>query len=316
MSRPRISIIIVSWNSRKYLEYCLKSVITQEEVPIDVIVVDNASEDGTQEYIREYFPSVKLICNHENIGFARANNQAILINNNPYLLLLNSDTIMAQNTIAQMEEYMERNLLVGAIGPCLLNLDKTIQSSIRKYPKLVSAITDNLPEIGIKQQLQEEILRYRNVAGNVEAVSGACIFVRRDVVDAIGPLDEDFFFYVEDLDWCYRIREIGYQVHYVPWIEVMHFGGGSSVGDNFVYELKLLSARLLYVQKHYNGFINFVYRLILSFSLIIRSIYVYFVAKSKTEDRSRSKAYCKYALKILVSLNSENIGTRINRIGI
>jgi hypothetical protein len=230
-----VSIVIVNWKVKDLLRQCLNSIYgTAQDLLLEIIVVDNNSGDGSCEMIRREFPDVRLIPNAENLGFARANNQGMLVSRGRYILLLNPDTIVAEKSIAGMAAFLDRSRATGAVGPKILYPDGTIQyTCARNLPNLLTGFLD-LSGLAYKYPkgriTGSWLMGYwdHNDERNVDAISGACMMVRREVIDRIGLLDEKYFMYGEDIDWCYRIKRDGWQIRYLPTAEITHFAGQSS----------------------------------------------------------------------------------------
>jgi hypothetical protein len=222
-------IAIVSYNCSDSLRACLERLHGYR-----VIVVDNASIDHTAAMVREEFPQVVLIENTQNRGFAAACNQAIAASDEPFILLLNPDTLVADAALQQLLETMQRQPDIGACGPRILNSDGSTQVSIRKFPTLGALASD---ELGLSFALPQWFTGYRNSAwpqertGEVDQLGGSCLMLRRSALDAAGLLDERFFVYFEEVDLCLRLRRAGWRVMYICEATIVHVGGQSSKTD-------------------------------------------------------------------------------------
>jgi GT2 family glycosyltransferase len=232
--RPaRVCIVIVNWNTRELLERCLMSVAGEVAAgaagEIEVIVVDNASTDASADLVQREYPWVKLIANEHNLGFARANNQAIEVSRSDFVLLLNSDTVVRRGAIGTLTEFMERRVGVGAAGAKLLNTDGSLQHSCR--PMLTPerefwrlTYLDRLwPRASYAMASWDE-----KRPQEVEVMMGACMMLRREALDEVGLLDESYFMYTEEVDLCYRLAYAGWELWYVPLALVTHYGQASS----------------------------------------------------------------------------------------
>jgi GT2 family glycosyltransferase len=199
-----------------------------------VIVQDNASEDGVSR-VREMFPQIGMSKNNYNIGFAKAVNQSLHESNAPYVMILNPDTYVLDGFFGSVLRYMEENLDVGIVGPRILNLDGSVQGSARSFPTPLTAL------FGRNTLLTKWFPNNRFTSGNVlttrtdgvtslpvDWVSGACMVIRREAIKDVGPMDERFFIYWEDADWCKRMWDFGWKVIYFPQAHVVHYVGGSS----------------------------------------------------------------------------------------
>ena len=228
-----LSIVIVSWNVRDLLRHCLQSVVTDAQPSpddgvfrigdweVEILVVDNASTDGSSEMVHDEFPRVHLIANNENRGFTAANNQGLTLSQGRYLLLLNPDTEIVGDALAAMIGYAQANGEVGALGPRLLNPDGSPQSSRRRFPTFSTALVEST----VVQEWWDDnrILRRYYMADTqndaiqrVDWVMGACLLVRREAYEQVGGLDEGFFMYSEELDWCRRIKSAGWEICFNP----------------------------------------------------------------------------------------------------
>ncbi len=224
-----LSVVIVNWNTRDLLRACLQSVFAGlGGLEAEVFVVDNASADDSTAMIRRDFPEVRLIQSPENRGFSAGNNLALRRVSGRYVLLLNTDTIVHGSVIPDCVAWLDRNPRVGVMGPRLLNSDGSVQPSCSAFPSLRS-LTMQL--IGITRIARWDSYRMtgwdRSEERSVDVISGAAMFVRGKAMAEIGLLDESFYFYGEETDWCLRFRMKGWGLKFVPIPEITHFGGGS-----------------------------------------------------------------------------------------
>ncbi len=255
-----LSIIIVSYNVREFLEQALVSIKKAvEHISCEIFVVDNASSDGSPDIIARKFPDVKLVRNSENVGFARANNQAIRLSLGRYVCIINPDTIVQENTFLQVIEFFDKNGQAGAVGCKILNPDGTLQLACRRsYPTPWVAFTKI---VGLARLFPNSKIfgRYNltfldpEQSTEVEAISGSFMVVRRETIDQVGMLDESFFMYGEDLDWCFRIRKGGWRIYYLPTTQIVHFKGESSKKSPFEQRRLFYEAMHLFVKKHFGA---------------------------------------------------------------
>jgi GT2 family glycosyltransferase len=278
-----LSIIIVNYNVKAFLQNCLLSIKkATEKIDSEIIVVDNASDDGSIELIKKNFEDVILIESPVNLGFSKANNLGIKISQGKYICLINPDTIVEENTFEVMINFMENHPDVGLAGCKILNPDGTFQLACRRsFPTPWVAFTKiiGLSKLFPKSKLFAKYnLTYldENQSYEVDAVSGSFMFLRRDVYEKIGGLDETFFMYGEDLDYCYRVKQAGYKVYYVHSTQIIHFKGESTKRSN-IDELKhFYDAMRLFVRKHFSG--SWIIELILQAAINIRS-FLAFIGK-------------------------------------
>ena len=242
-----LSIVIINWNTRNMLRDCLYSVYDNApKSRFEVLVVDNASEDGSQEMVSREFPGVRLLCNSQNLGFAAANNRAMKVAGGSYMLLLNSDTLVHDDVLEQSLNYMRHNCQVGAMGCRVLNANGSLQHSTSQFPTFLNLA---LQTLGLDRVSSVPILqRYRMLNWNckttrsVDTISGCFMLVKRTCIEDVGLLDDSFFFFGEETDWCRRMRTAGWGVVFAPVGEITHFGGGSSGALNHKRDLMLTEA--------------------------------------------------------------------------
>ena len=227
---------MVSLNAWEVLRACLDSLgRSAPDIECEIIIVDNASSDGTPERLRSEFPHVRLIRNDRNVGFTRANNQAIAASKGDFLLWLNTDTILRPDTISGLMRFLETHPQAGIVGPKVLNPNGTFQSQCRR--SLPTPLASLFYMLGMDRILpgcrlaDQYLMSYLPVdrANQVDSVSGCCLLARREVLNAIGPLDEDFFGFGEDIDWCVRAKNAGWEVWYFPGSEIVHLKGQGGV---------------------------------------------------------------------------------------
>mgnify|MGYP000380341556 CR=1 FL=1 len=254
-----VSVIIVNYNVRVFLETCLRSLERAlSGLKSEIIVVDNASDDGSVEMLRQKFPTVKVIVNEKNIGFSAANNKGLKEASGKYLLLLNPDTIVQEDTVRTMYDFMENEQQAGLAGCKILNPDGSLQLACRRsFPTPWVAFTKIM---GLSNLFpMSKIFGRYNLAYldpdksyEVDSVSGSFMFIRRSTLDQIGGLDEKFFMYGEDLDLCYRIKKAGWKIFYIHSTRVIHYKG-ESVRRSDIDEVKVFyEAMRLFVRKHFH----------------------------------------------------------------
>jgi len=231
-----VSIIIVSFNTRDLLRKCLMSLQSGANgISSETFVVDNASDDGSAEMVEQEFRDVRLIRNDTNRGFAAANNIAMSQTSGRYIVLLNSDTEASQDAIPTLVHFMDDRPSVGYCGPRLVNKDGSHQASARRFPTVLSGAYSILGltsrRVNSRHTLDLHLARGDRDDFAADWLSGACLLVRSDVVAQIGQLDEGFFLYFEETDWCQRMANAGWEGWFVSAAEVIHLGGQSVRGD-------------------------------------------------------------------------------------
>jgi len=246
-SKVNLSIIIISYNTLAMTRDCIESVYANiKGLNVQVVVVDNDSVDGSVLMLQEEFPFIDLIVNTENTGFAAANNQGFDIVKSELVLLLNSDTIILKDVLGNSVDYMLANPDVGALGCRVLNTDLTMQPTCSGYPTLarlffLTAGLDRLRNISL---FDSYLLRSwkRDSERDVDVISGCYLLTRKKVLEDVGGLDDSFFFFGEETDWCLRMRKSGWVLKFSPIGEIIHHGGGSVKKLNHLRDVMLTSA--------------------------------------------------------------------------
>lgn len=235
--KKKVSIVIVTWNAKDFLKQCLYSIHREtKNLPFEIMVVDNASTDGTSEMVKKEFSEVELIENEKNLGFAKANNMAIRKildeKKSDYILLLNSDTVIQEQAIERMILYLENNPSVGAVAPALILPDRRFQTGAAGY--LPSALTGFnyffflfklFPENSKALFIEQSYFSKKKEPVNVDWLSGACLAIKREIVEKVGLMNEAYFFYLDDIDWGRRMKQSNVLLHYLSGINVLHFHG-------------------------------------------------------------------------------------------
>lgn len=256
----RLSVIIVNWNTSDLLRACLQTLTPYiGHDNCEVIVVDNGSSDASVAMVEQEFPAVVLVKSSVNLGFSGGNNLGLRVARGHYLLLLNSDTEVRQpGALWLMCDRMDTNPRIGALGARLLNPDGSVQLSCRSFPSFKTALfhrksllTRFFPRNRYSQQYLLSGTDHNNPM-EVDWVIGACLMTTRVVIEKIGPLDESFFMYAEDVDWCYRMRQAGYIVEYYPQAEVMHHYEKSAGKAPFKMNLARHKSMWNFYKKHYS----------------------------------------------------------------
>lgn len=248
-----LSVIVVSWNTKDLLQGCLDSIRdTVSAIEHEVIVVDNGSTDGSRELVSSEYPEVLLIANDRNLGFAGANNQAIGVSRGRLVLLLNSDAVLLPGAASQLVDFLDSHSGSAVAGAQLLNPDGTFQWSYANFPTLVGELLlatklaklvhgATFPSYSEEDSQQERA---------VDWVMGACMLVRRSAIERVGMLDEDYFMYTEETDWCYRMVQAGWTVDYVPAAKVVHWGGKSAGRAPERRRSQIYLSKLRFFRKH------------------------------------------------------------------
>lgn len=262
-----LSVVIVNWNVSDLLRRCLHSILDTQCLTLDVIVVDNASADDSVEMVRTEFPGVHLIANADNRGFPAANNQGIAAARGRYILLLNPDTEVAGDALATMVAFADAHPDVGIVGPQLSYPDGSIQSSRRRFPTLATAFFEStwLKPYAPRRLLEryEFLDRPDDVVQDVDWLYGAALMTRREAIEQVGPMDESFFMYSEELDWCRRFREAGWRVVYLPTAQIVHHEGKSSEQVVAARHIHFQTSKVRYFHKYHGRIVAEALRLFL-----------------------------------------------------
>jgi N-acetylglucosaminyl-diphospho-decaprenol L-rhamnosyltransferase len=271
-----VTVVIVTWNCRAYAEQCLRSLMADQSVhPLRTIVIDNRSGDGTVELIRSRFPEVTVVANDGNVGFAAANNQAMLSTEGAYILLLNPDTKASPRAVDAMADFLDADDSLWAVGPTIANADGTLQRSGVRFPGNWTILCETLfldrlfPHSRLFGSHTERYMD-PSIPRAVDYVQGSCLMVRREGIRHIGMLDEEFFMYFEETDWCFRMKRAGGNVYYVPTDPVVHFGGGEFGHYDERRLVHYHESLLRFYRKHYHILNGLILRAILLVRSAIR----------------------------------------------
>jgi hypothetical protein len=258
--KPFLSIIVVTWNGKKYALECLESLLPEPlGISTEIIVVDNGSTDGTLEAIRTQFPNVTLIENHANLGFAMANNIGMVSSRGKYVCLVNSDVVIPSGCLKKMVEFMEANPKIGVLGPKMLSPDGGVGASVMRLPTVWNTLCCALglhtifPRSTLLGGFSMDAYAYDSV-DDVEMLTGWFWMIPRTALKMVGGLDEQFFMYGEDIDWCHRFRDAGWRVVFYPDAEAMHYGAASSGEAPTRFYVEMRRANLQYFRKHHGWF--------------------------------------------------------------
>jgi N-acetylglucosaminyl-diphospho-decaprenol L-rhamnosyltransferase len=251
-----LSIVIVSWNVRDILRDCLQSIQnTVHNITYEIIVVDSASSDQSAEMVKTEFPHVTLLAQSENVGFTKGNNIGLAIATGRHLFLLNPDTIVLDDAIEQMVRYLDHNPSVGIVGAHTLNADRTHQSTRRRFPTFTTALFESTwlqpyaPQAILKQFYAQDIPD--DAIAPVDWVQGSALMANRQVYDQIGGLDTGFVMFSEEIDWCKRAKDAGWEVVYHGHAKIIHLGGQSTAQAPAQKHIYFQESKLRYFNKHH-----------------------------------------------------------------
>ncbi len=269
----KLSVIIVNYNVRYYIQQCLNSLErATTDIEKEIFVVDNNSEDYSVPYLRKHFgKKIELIESNHNLGYARANNIAIRESSGEYVLLLNPDTFVGENSIRQVIEFMDAHPKAGGVGVKMHNSDGTLARESRRG--LPTPFVSLLKMCGFSKRYYMSHLSW-DEPGQIEVISGAFCMLRRSALDRVGMLDKDFFMYGEDIDLSYRILKGGYENWYVP-ANILHYKGESTQKSSFRYVHVFYQAMIIFFRKHY-GHMSFLLTFPIKIAIYLRAIVALF----------------------------------------
>lgn len=253
MSTVDVSVVIVNWNTRDLLLQAIRSLQeTTKRTSLEIIVVDNASHDGSQDALREHHPEVRLVQNDDNLGFAKANNRGFAVANGRAVCLVNTDVVALDGVVDKLYAHLEQHPEVGVVGPRTYDEHMRIRQNVRRFPSLANALGDHLwlKRTGLLPG-RSTVAAAGGDARRAEVLSGCFLMVRREALEHVGGLDEDFFFYGEDTDWGKRFHDAGWGCVHLPEAEAIHIGGASSKAYPVKYYLIMEKSDLLYWRKHH-----------------------------------------------------------------
>jgi N-acetylglucosaminyl-diphospho-decaprenol L-rhamnosyltransferase len=267
---PDISVVLVCWNNKSYLDPCLQSLYEGGlKSSFDVIVVDNGSMDGSQQMLADKYPDVKLIQNKDNVGLGKASNQGVQATKGRYVLLLNNDTIVNRPSLDAMVEFLEQNPKAGAVGGKLLNPDGTIQAGYNYFSSLpqeflVATRLGPLLHPGYPAVMNADEIK------SVDWLGSACLMLRRSALDQIGLLDEGYFIYGDETDLQYRLKQADWDIYFLPHATTIHYGGRSM--DRWPRRKMVYRGKMLFYRKHYGFFRTLALRVMLAILTIAKLI--------------------------------------------
>ncbi len=279
-----LSAILVNHNGKATIEECLDSVKKNlEGIKSEIIVVDNHSTDGSVDILQKRYPSIRLLRNHENMGFSRANNQGLRASRGYYVLIINTDTLVYSNSIKKMMEEMQKSPDRGGVGPALLTGENEYQVS---FGGKVNFFSEAAKKIFINR-IYSKKLRKNQEKRDVEWLSAACFLSRRDILERAGLFDEHFFLYFEDIDLCMRIREKGWKLVYTPEARVFHIGGASTRQRKLNSRYHYRKSQIYFYQKHGSPFSLFLLKIFLGINFVFVFLLGFFKKNNVLKERIR-----------------------------
>ena len=291
-----VSFVIVTFNAKEYVSECLQSLRENCQIPSEIMVVDNASHDGTPERVRTQFPECRLVETGANLGFAKGNNVGIALATGKYLFLVNSDVKILPGCVESLLELMDANPDVALAGPQMRGADGSVRRSTMRFPTLWNSLCRALA-------LDSVFPRSRVFAGylmgdfdhrrsrDVEILNGWFWVVRRKALEQVGELDDRFFMYGEDMDWCYRFRKAGWRNFFCAESAAVHYGGASSALAPVRFYVEKQRANLQYWKKHHGRFAASAYlcTVLLQESLRAAGYTVAYLSKKSIREKAAAK---------------------------
>lgn len=323
----KLTIITVNYNTKNFLLKSIKSIYkTIKNISFEILVVDNASFDGVEKALKQNFPEVNFIQNNQNLGFAKANNQAIKKAKGEFILLLNPDTVLTQGAIETMLSYMEKHSKVGIVGPYLINGYGNTQLSYNLSSFLFPATDQVIDYVYERIHFVKKTLLLTTRIENkkpkeVALVMGACLLTKREVFNTVGLLDENFFMFGEDTDFCYRAKKQGFKIIFLPQAFIIHYGGRSS---RYLKHKRIIEARsyIYYFWKNlfqsnlqfsFNKTFLSLFLILFSFSLLI-SFYS-LLNKETISNSIQEKAKVEFQKVLAIKSNLDNLSQKLNITG-
>ena len=298
-----VSIILVNWNTRDLLIQCLQALPpAMRDLDAEIIIVDNASSDGSVQALKSEFAYVHLIQNERNLGFAAANNQALRIAAGQYALVLNTDTLPKPESIKRLVAFAETHPQAGMVGALLLNPDGSFQASFADFPSLRN---ETLLLLGLAKRLLGPHFPNHGPHESREPrrcdwVQGACLLVRRDALPAIGLLDEGYFMYTEETDWCARCWKAGWEVWFTPQARIIHYGGQSAARQPAAKRRQLYASKARFFRKHRGTLASVCFRVIVQMTSTLKLIYWTLMTNIRTgEQRASARINVQAYLTVL-----------------
>jgi GT2 family glycosyltransferase len=294
-----VSAVVVSWNTRALLRECVASTLADAADlggRVEIIVVDNASSDGSVEMVRSEFPTVRVIANESNNGFASATNQGLRASRGTHLMLLNPDTRVMRGSLRAMVSFLESHPRVGSVGPRLVGAQGEHQVSCFPLPTLAKELWRLYHLDRLYVLASYPLSRFSDgLPQQVESIQGACMLLRREALEQTGLLDERFFIYTEEIDLCRRLVDAGWDIFFVPAAVVVHFGGASTAQVSARMFLELYRSKVQYFRKHLGDRGALAYKGVLLAAtlprLMMSALTVAFVPSRREKSRGLLKSY-------------------------
>ena len=303
-----LSVIIVNYNTADEIRTCIQSVKKYTNgIIYQIIVVDNNSQDHSKAMLKNEFTDIECHFFDYNSGFSIANNYAMERSESEYILLLNPDTFLIENSLKVMLDFMVRNPAVGAVSPVLEDSEGNFQLNMSMFPDLKQQLLDSLYLQSAKKRYSLTENQRESIASKIpfeiDWVSGGCIMVRKSIYNEIGGFDEQFYLFGEDVDWCLRIKNGGWDIFCLPNTKVIHIGGASTSKNYFTLVSSRFRSRYIFAKKHFNKLEFFIIRVITLFGLSLRLFGALFNKFSGTKEKHERTAAYFQAILLWTGIN-------------
>lgn len=273
---PDLTVSIINYKTKELTEKCIKSILDKKwKISLEIWIVDNASEDGSVGYLRKIFPQVKYIGSHKNLGFAGGHNLVLKQNKSRYVLILNSDTLILDKTLDKMVEFMDSDSQIGLASCKVLGFDGNLQPNGGDLPFGLALLgwLFNLETFGLrKPAFHRNDNEYYNGIHEVGWVSGSFMIIRQEVLGSVGFLNDNYFMYFEDVEFCFKVRNKGFKVMINPEVSIKHLSGGSLENPRFRQWLGEYKGLIYFYKKQYGAFIGTLIKVLVYKSIILRMI--------------------------------------------
>ena len=294
-----ISIIIVNYNVKDYLISCIKSILekSSNDLSIEIIVIDNNSKDDSVKCLKNDFPKIKLIINDKNEGFTKAANLGAKSSKGKYLFFINPDTYFIDDSLAILFELMEKNKNIALLGPAMISPSNKIQQSYWRNPTFITTLFSlvYLDKMNRKKNYTKDSI---NIIKKVETISGGAFFVRSSIFDLVEGFDPNFF-WMEDIDFCLRISNLGYEVYYTPKTKIVHYQGKSSEKNWSITIFNQLMSKIKYFKKHHSKFESLILEISILNISFIKAVILMILIPVKSSYFYKLKGYLKVIKSIL-----------------
>ncbi len=286
-----VSIVIVSYNVREYIISCIQSIYkhSQSNYNFEIVIVDNNSKDGTTDSLIKDFPKISLINNKHNVGFSSAINQGVKICQGKYILILNPDTLFVENTLGKLIDAANNQKRLGAIGPALVDDSGAFQQSFWRNPSVINTLLSifHLDLLNYNKNYKDKKF---NLISNVETISGAALFLLRETFNKLNGFNEKLF-WMEDVDLCFRLNQMGYKTYYLPSTKIIHFSGKSAKTNYKVAISNQLLSKIKFFRIHHSKLSANIILFSVLFISLVKSAMMLFVSPFSLLYRKKMVAY-------------------------